>query len=617
MNAEQLLEALALGEDYEIEFKSARGGVPRSLWESYCAFANTDGGIIVLGVKQHSGTRFEVQGLEDAAKIRQDFWNNVNNRSHVSHNLLGNDSVRVVEVNGDKVLVIEIPRADRYQRPVYLGPNPLTGTYRRYHEGDYRCEENEVRRMLSDSGEHSADSRVLSKFGMSDIHVESLQGFRNRFRSRDAVHPWLELDVLEFLRKLGGFRKDRDSGDEGLTVAGLLMFGKEEAIRDPSASLHFQLDYRDRRSDDPKVRWVDRVWQDGTWNANLFQFFFRVYPRLTEGLKIPFGYQTQPDPELGNALIARRDDTPVHEAVREAMVNCLIHADYRGQGGIVMEHYFDRLVFSDPGTLLVSIEQLVLGGVSQCRNQVLQTMFSLIGLGEKAGSGVDKIREGWRSVRWRIPTLSEQQKPDRVTLTMPMVSLLPEPVVENLRKILGDELKTLNAEEVQALVTADLEGSVSNFRLQSLTNRHPSDLTKLLKSLVSRILLEKDGHGRGASYRWSERLRLRSSQLPSGTPDTATDTATDTDPKLLEIARPAREQPNLAAPRLQTIILELCQGRFLTPRQLGVLLGRNFEGLQRRHLGPLVQEGKLTLRYSEDRTHPDQAYKSNHRLETQ
>ena len=275
MNADQLLEALSLSEDFEIEFKSARGGVPRSLWESYCAFANTDGGVIVLGVKQHSSNRFEIQGLEDAEKVRQDFWNNVNNRSHVSHNLLGNEDVRIVKFNSDQVLVVNVPRAGRFERPIYLGPNPLTGTYRRYHEGDYRCDENEVRRMISDSDDQtSADSRVLSKFGISDVHVESLQAYRNRFRSRDAIHPWLELDVLDFLRKLGGFRQVRDSGEEGLTVAGLLMFGKEESIRDPSSNVSFQLDFRDRRSDDPKVRWVDRVWQDGSWNANLFQFFF-------------------------------------------------------------------------------------------------------------------------------------------------------------------------------------------------------------------------------------------------------------------------------------------------------------------------------------------------------
>ncbi len=95
MNADQLLEALRLGEDKEIEFKSARGGVPKSLWESYSAFANTDGGVIVLGVKQHSFERFEIQGLENAGKIRQDFWNSINNPTHVNRNLLRDDNVQI------------------------------------------------------------------------------------------------------------------------------------------------------------------------------------------------------------------------------------------------------------------------------------------------------------------------------------------------------------------------------------------------------------------------------------------------------------------------------------------------------------------------------------------
>ena len=584
MDTDRLLEALRLGEDHEIEFKSARGGFPRSLWESYTAFANTDGGVIVLGVQQRSGNRFEIQGLEDTGKTGQDFWNNVNNRAHVSHNLLSNDDVRVVVVEAKGVLVIAVPRADRHQRPVFLGQNPLTGTYRRYHEGDYRCDENEV-------------------------------------------HPWLALDSGAFLQKLGGYRKDRENGDEGLTVAGLLMFGKEEAIKDPSAGIMFNLDYRDRRSDDPKVRWVDRVWQDGTWNANLFQFFFRVYPRLTEGLKIPFGYQTESDQELGVATISRRDDTLVHEAVREAMVNCLIHADYRGQGGIVMEHYFDRLVFSDPGTLLISPEQLVRGGISQCRNEFLQTMFSLIGLGEKAGSGIDKILEGWKSVHWRVPRLTEQQKPDRVTVTMPMVSLLPEIAVKKLRGIIGDELHSLTAEEVQALVTADLEGSVSNFRLQSLTEDHPSDLTKLLKSLVGRDLLERDGHGRGATYRWGERLRLGAAERiapdksdralgASGVGPGATLAPDDfrgqpaQNPILVRIASPARENRRMAPAKMHAIILALCREQELTGREIAELIQRNQDRVLKSYISPLVERGLLVRKYPDDANHPQQAYQS-------
>lgn len=259
-------------------------------------------------------------------------------------------------------------------------------------------------------------------------------------------------------------------------------------------------------------------------------------------------------------------------------------------------------------------------------------MFSLIGLGEKAGSGVDKIREGWRSVRWRDPTLSEQQKPDRVTLTMPMVSLLPESAVEKLRKILGDELKTLNAEEVQALVTADLEGAVSNFRLQSLTDRHPSDLTKLLKNMVGKDLLEKDGHGRGATYRWSERLRIvsnpatpvRTPGATGGAPGASVNFSGATgasgvagerdipprDPALLSIASPARTNKRLPRAEMQNVILGLCQGRELTGREIAELVQRNQDRVLKNYVSRLVEKGLLARKYPDDPSHPQQAYRS-------
>src|SRR5262249_47101743 len=165
--------------------------------------------------------------------------------------------------------------------------------------------------------------------------------------------------------------------------------------------------------------------------------FGRVYPRLAVDLKIPFQFTslrpgtttTTPPPEP----FQRHDETIVHEAIREAFVNSLIHADFRGQGGIIIERYRDRLEFSNPGTLLLGIEQVLKGGVSECRNKTLQSMFAMLGYGEKAGSGIDKIRQGWASQKWRWPMIQEQFRPDRVHLTLPMVSLLPEESLARLR----------------------------------------------------------------------------------------------------------------------------------------------------------------------------------------
>ena len=74
----------------------------------------------------------------------------INNRGQVSVNLLSNDQVRVVPVGEKSVLVMEIPRANRRQRPVYVGQNPINGTYRRNYEGDYLWNPDEVGRMLAD-----------------------------------------------------------------------------------------------------------------------------------------------------------------------------------------------------------------------------------------------------------------------------------------------------------------------------------------------------------------------------------------------------------------------------------------------------------------------------------
>ena len=272
MDTRTLLSSLALGEETDLEFKSARGGVPGSMWETYSSMANTDGGCILLGV-ENDGT---ISGLPNPAKTRKTVWDSLNNRGQVSVKLLSNDQVRVVPVGEKSVLVMEIPRANRRQRPVYVGQNPITGTYRRNYEGDYLCNPDEVGRMLADQSEEPADSRILEHFSIDDIDPTSLQQYRQRFSARAPDHPWLSLDHRGFLAKLGGWRKDRATRQEGLTVAGLLMFGKDEAIRDPAAIPGYHVDYREKLSPDPSVRWTDRLTIDGTWVGNLFQFYQRV-----------------------------------------------------------------------------------------------------------------------------------------------------------------------------------------------------------------------------------------------------------------------------------------------------------------------------------------------------
>jgi predicted HTH transcriptional regulator len=135
--ASDILRAIDLGEDADWEFKSAKGGVPASLWDTYSAMANTNGGVIVLGVEEKRGA-FRVVGLDDASRARKIVWDCANDRGRVSANMLTERDVAVLELEGMEVVVVRVPRAARRQRPVYAGQNPVKGTYRRNFEGDYR-----------------------------------------------------------------------------------------------------------------------------------------------------------------------------------------------------------------------------------------------------------------------------------------------------------------------------------------------------------------------------------------------------------------------------------------------------------------------------------------------
>ena len=239
-------DLLAQKESSEIEFKSAAGGFPGSFWETYSSFANTDGGTIVLGIKEKRG-EFFIDNLteEIVEKYQKEFWSSVNNKNIVNRNLLCNDDVVIGDFEGHKVILFYIPRANREQKPIYHTPNPYNGTYKRNYEGDFKCTEQEVQRMYADANiSASADLRILENFSFDDIDLPSLEQYRRLFNLAIPGHVWLSLDNKELLKKLGGYRVDRKTGKEGFTLAGLLMFGKTDSIIDELCAPHFFLDYR-------------------------------------------------------------------------------------------------------------------------------------------------------------------------------------------------------------------------------------------------------------------------------------------------------------------------------------------------------------------------------------
>ena len=133
--------------------------------------------------------------------------------------------------------------------------------------------------------------------------------------------------------------------------------------------------------------------------------------KIIKDVKIPFVM------EGGNRI----DDTPVHKALREALANCLINADYYGTRGVVIKKDQNQIIFENPGYIRTGKEQMRKGGESDPRNKTLMKMFNLVNIGERSGSGVPNIFNTWEDQGWKEPVIEERFDPDRTILTLEFV----------------------------------------------------------------------------------------------------------------------------------------------------------------------------------------------------
>lgn len=415
----ELLDSLhSQRENDVVEFKRARGGIPADFWPSYSSFANTDGGVIVLGVRENEKHEREIEGLADVEKVMADLWNAANNPDKVSANVLFNESVYSVEADGKQLVVVEVPRAERVDRPVFVGSDVFKGTYRRNGEGDYHCSRETVEGMIRDKCAETADNCVLDELALTDLDADTIRRYRMYFSQLRPGHVWSGLSDEGFLMKIGAAVRGRD-GKAHPTLAGLVCFGEFNVIT--NVLPYYFLDYREHLS--PDVRWTDRVCSgDATWSGNIFDFFFRINQAITADVKVPF--------KIASDNVTRDDDTPVHKALREVLANALIHADYHGRRGIVIDKYPKRLEVSNPGTLRVSKSVAISGGTSDARNGKIFNIFSLVRIGERSGMGISSLYGVWKQERFTQPSIAESYEPDRTKVTVEYESEAAEVGVE-------------------------------------------------------------------------------------------------------------------------------------------------------------------------------------------
>lgn len=367
-------------ENNRIEAKKALGGLPESIWETYSAFANTLGGILLLGVEELPDKTLRCIDLPDPAKLLRRFRELLEDRTKVSANILSEEDLQLHEIDGKHMISIRVPRALRTDRPVYINQDPFSGTYRRNGEGDYRCTSDEIEAMLRDAAIQTHDMQVCSEVSLDALNAETIA------RCRACGNSAEDAGAPAFLLRTGAAACAED-GQLRPTAAGILLFGRMETIRShfPEYRLSYSGASTERRFED-----------------NLLEFYFSVCREIDA---LPAA--VEPDVKRG---------------IREAFANCLINADYYAPGGICVACAPAQISFSNPGSFRIRKESAYAGGISDPRNTIIFRIFKYMNIGKGEGGGIQNLFSVWRRRGFSAPEIREQFQPDRITVLLPLTA---------------------------------------------------------------------------------------------------------------------------------------------------------------------------------------------------
>ncbi len=302
MTKNELIEKLNDIEWEDFEVKAAQGGLPKSSWATVSAFSNTSGGWLIFGISER-GNQFEILGVSNPAKLEHDFLNTLNGEKF-------NAKIRVdsykYDFNGRTVLGFYVPISKG--KPIYF--NALSNTYVRSGGGDRKATKEEIEAMYRDQAFGTKTSEIAINTNRKSLNDRSLSRYRDYMSRFNPNVSYNRYDEDEFLDKL------RIIESEQCTYGGLLMFGKRECIEKYFPDFRVDLlEVPGSSYKDAKSRYSFRL-DD---YDNLWEYYFECFVRLKQTIDIDFTLTAE---GFGQEL------SPGLEAIREALVNMLMHADY-------------------------------------------------------------------------------------------------------------------------------------------------------------------------------------------------------------------------------------------------------------------------------------------------
>ena len=375
---EKIRSLLQQGEGLKIEFKEAQGGMPKSVYETVCAFSNTQGGEILLGVKDNG----DVVGIapHQISQLKKDFANTINNpaKNHPPLYL----SIEPIVFEEKHILYINVPESAEVHRC-------CNKIFVRNEDGDYdiTSQQAQVAALYLRKQTSYSENQIFKYARLDDLRQDLIAKARKMAVIRDANHPWKELDDFELLKSASLYKRDVQTGEEGITLAGLLLLGKDEVIA--SVLPHFKTDLIMRVKDIGRYDDRDDV------RTNLIDSYDRIMAFVSKHLPSPFYLEGTTRLDIRNIIF------------REIAVNLLVHREYTNHYPAKLVIEKDR-IFTENGN-----KPYIHGNINPemntpyPKNPTIARFFKEIGLADELGSGVRKITQYAEAYAGSQPILTD------------------------------------------------------------------------------------------------------------------------------------------------------------------------------------------------------------------
>lgn len=212
------------------------------------------------------------------------------------------------------------------------------------------------------------------------------------------------------------------------------------------------------------------------------------------GVKVPF--------KIASDNVTRDDDTPIHRSVREVVANALIHADYHGRQGIVIDKYPKRIEVSNPGILRISKAVAVAGGTSDARNAKIFNIFSLVKIGERSGMGLSQLYGNWEEAGYARPQLSESFNPERtkVEIEVEVAEKVAEKQGEVAVKYTEKVTEKLSETEERIVALIQSDAHITQKMLSEAIGLTRQYVGRCMDSLQARRIIRRIGPDKGGYW---------------------------------------------------------------------------------------------------------------------